>query len=272
MPLVHTQTGGWLHDQEDHHQLTSTRSPFAYEADLESKLPERVDPTNWMVTHNQGNQGSCQGNALTSAVEACHAVSGGDVVQLSRACGYYMSQRIDDIRGDHGSTISAGVELAMGKGLCLESVWPYPGRYDPTVPQAYERSTKYRVEGHSRISSYAAAIRHIAMHRAIHIGIMWGDDIDRQVSRNGIIEHYRPGGGGHAVFLGGYRPTGFDGQTLREPYILLFNSWSDQWGHKGEALVSPSAINAMINHRWNVFEGLFGAVNPTIEPPTFRSL
>lgn len=269
---VYTRTGYWLADRERRDELAASAQPLAYASMDEETLPDRVDPSSWLQTENQANQGACQGHSLSSGVEECHARAGGRVVQLSRAAAYYETQRIDGIRGDRGSTIAGGIKLAMGDGICSEQDWPYPSSYNPTRPPGYANTTRWKISGHSPIKSYDECIKHIGLHGPVHIGIMWGDDIDRQVSRGGILKTYRAGGGGHAILLAGYRDKDFQGNSLDHKHVILFNSWSERWGHEGECLVSKDAIEGMISNRMNVLEGLFGAPHPSIERPEFEDL
>jgi len=272
MAIEYTQPGGWLHQQERRDLITQWETPILYGLVSDSDLPERVDPTGWMQIEDQRNQGACQGHALSTGVECVHALAGGTIVQLSRACAYYLSQRLDGIRGDQGSTIAGGIKLAEQDGICLESVWPYPSSYNPREPEGYRSATKWKIANHSPIRSSQECIKHIGLHGAVHIGIMWSSDIDKQVSQRGIVYSYRPGGGGHSVELIGYSPTDWDGKALEDTHVMLFNSWSKSWGRNGVALVSPNALQSMIENRNSVFVGLYGAPHPEIKRPHYEEL
>jgi hypothetical protein len=77
-----------------------------------------IDPRQFMKVENQGSVGSCQGHSISSCVEWCYAIAtGGEKLQLSRAYGYYETQRLDGITGDRGSTIEGGVKLATQYGI-----------------------------------------------------------------------------------------------------------------------------------------------------------
>jgi hypothetical protein len=222
-------------------------------------LPDEVVPTSWAVVESQGSQGACQGHALSTGVEDLVVRSGGAQMQLSRAAAYYMTQRIDNIRGDRGSTIEGGVRLAMTDGLPLEEVWRYPSSYNPSIPAGYESAPKWKIEGHTSCRNYDDVIRHIGLRGPVHIGIMWGGGHDQQVARDGIISRYAPGGGGHSVELVGYQWANYQGQRAGKRYVLLQNSWGE-WGVNGFCLVTPDAIDQMIQGQWSVFEGLYGCI------------
>jgi hypothetical protein len=270
-PYVETKTGGWLMQKE--HEMIYQFSTMQVDPRMsfaESTPPEEVDPSDWLKMENQANQGACQGHSVSDCIEILHVMMGGEYKQLSRACAYYESQRIDNIRGDRGSTIQAGVRLAKEKGIPLESAWPYPSGYNPRRPPGWDSGPMFKIDGHTDIKSYEGGQNHLAFHGPIHIGISWGNEIDQQVSRTGKIESFTGrGGGGHSVCYVGYKRTDWDGNALpgSDPWWLLKNSWSTRWGRNGYALVSPSAIRSMLGHRWTVFAGLHGAPSPTPANP-----
>lgn len=256
---IETRTGGWRHNLERRNVLAATSTPRWLTAADDARLPDFLDCGDWSIVEAQGNQGSCQGHDLSTCVEAAIVRQGGPLLQLSRAQAYYESQRIDGIRGDSGSTIEGGIRLARETGLCAESDWPYPNQYDPQRPGNYDQSKKYKIDGHVEIKDWDSAIRHLGLVGPISIGIMWGNDIDQQVSRSGVIQSYRGvGGGGHAIALLGYRRTHFDGSDLGSVHIDLYNSWSKSWGKNGRCLVTKAAFDAMVGHRHTVMIGIIG--------------
>lgn len=149
----------------------------------------RLDPRKLIRIENQGSQGSCAGHSLSSILEWCHTVAtGGDVIQYSRAMAYYEAQRISGIRGDSGSTISAGVKLGMQTGLCIEELWKYPPRYDNTRPANYQavldNASKNKVGSATKITTYESYRVFLgAGLGGVHNGIAWGNGMNRQLSR-----------------------------------------------------------------------------------------
>lgn len=268
-PYVETRTGSYRFDQEDRLSLAAMSSTLAYSSYSESDIPELVDPEGWTIIEDQGQQGSCQGNALASAVEQCHVREGGEVVQLSRQQAYIMSQRYDGIRGDQGSTLTGGVKVAMNDGLCLESVWPYPSRYSTAVPPGFANSVRYKTKGYTEIKDWLVLLTHLAKFGPVHIGAPWNASIDRQVANSGVIDSWPDGGGGHSVLYGGYTNVGWNGQALSDPRIKLANSWATRWGRKGWAHVTKRAFEDLMNTRWGVVIGHFGAPHPEISKPDY---
>lgn len=269
-PMITTKVGGWAQREERYADIANTASPLLYSSMQDAELPDMVDVSDWQPIEDQGNQGACQGHALSSVVEVSRVRSGAPHLQLSRAGAYYETQRLDKISGDRGSTIEGGIRLARETGLVSEADWPYPSRYDNRRPPGYESMVKYKVGGHSSITIWEEAIKHIGLIGGISIGISWGDEIDSQVSRTGILDSFTGrGGDGHAVALLGYRDTHFDGSTLKSRHIELYNSWSQRWGFRGRCLVSKRAFDAMLNHKWTVMVGLHGAPEPAIPRPQY---
>lgn len=261
-PYIETRTGGWRHEDEDFVSIAKSRSTkFLYSADGRD-LPEEVCPVHWVPVENQGSIGSCQGHSLSSCLEHLTRASGYPTVSLSRMCGYIMSQRRGGYSGrDTGSTISDGIAVAMEDGLCEESVWPYPPRYSDRLPPDFQGAPKWRLGGHVAITSYEDMLDACAFN-VVHSGFMWGAHIDQQVAKDGVIRSYRGGAGGHSVMWRGFRRQDWKGNPLPQPYLLLCNSWSTQWGHKGWALVSPEAFSQILNSRWAVFERMFDVIAP----------
>src|SRR5690554_3408560 len=59
-----------------------------------------VDPMTLFAPLNQGGQGACQGHALAMMFVICYYLMTGRIESFSRAAGYYLSQRKDNISGD----------------------------------------------------------------------------------------------------------------------------------------------------------------------------
>jgi len=262
--MITTKTGGWLYEQEDFASIRFNAKPTNYCLTTEENIPEEVDISSWYHLEDQQRQGACQGHSITSCTEVVTTFMLGDYSQLSRACGYYMSQMISGIRGDSGSTIDAGIKLAMGEynkspgGICYEKDWPYPSRYSPTVPKEYLNFPKQKIGGYMEVAS-SSDIHNNAHKCATHIGIMWDDSIDKQ-AQSGILTNYNVrGGGGHSVMIASKRLYDWNGNPLKEPHSVLYNSWNLGWGYKGMALVTAKWLDQAINGKNNIFVNVFGS-------------
>jgi len=59
---------------------------------------------------------------------------------------YLRGKAQDGIRGDNGMTISGGVKQLRERGCCLESTFPYPGRYVQSIPTGADaEAAKYKL-------------------------------------------------------------------------------------------------------------------------------
>jgi len=267
--VQYTPTGYWLKEREDRNWLiNASTQPLLKTFSEIGPRPKNRDPSNIEPIENQGNQGSCQGHMLSTEVEVLHMIAGGPQVQLSRACAYYRSQAIDGIRGDQGSTLSAGCKVAEEEGLPIESVWPYPNSYNPSPPSEYENSVRYKSGGHAPCEGFDDALTHLWEGQGtIGFGILWDGSIDEQVSRNGgLVTQYRPASrsGGHAIAGLGFREDRPDGTKFPEPVIVVFNSWKITWGDKGKFYVTKSVLEDMIRNQMNVVIKRFGAPTPDV--------
>ena len=137
-PLLPTHRLGYAVELENFEELEKTgEDPELMLTKAKENLPTfnpKIDPTVLFNILNQGNQGSCQGHSLSTIFTICYFLITGRIEYFSRAAAYYLSQRKDGIRGDRGSTLNGGRWVATQHGLCLESHWAYPSRYNPKEP------------------------------------------------------------------------------------------------------------------------------------------
>ena len=255
--------GGWLRNSEDFEYLDALPGESAVLAMRGTYDEVKVDPRAVMKIENQGSVGSCQGHALSSCVELCYYIATGDLTrQLSRAMGYYETQRIDGINGDRGSTISGGIKLATGTGICREELWKYSGRYDNKRPanwddikldaEAHRIGQSYRMKTYDGIRTFLGSGQ-----GGISIGISWSGEVDRPI----VNSFSGTGGGGHAIALLGLSERV---DSSGRPYVWMLNSWGSGWGNKGWAEWSPNAVEQMLRHRYTACFGLSDM--PNVKP------
>lgn len=236
---------GWREDEEDLDFIAELPDESPVLAMMGSYEEVAFDPREVMKVENQSNQGACQGHAISSVVEWCHCIASGNAgLQLSRAYGYYETQRGDGIRGDRGSTISGGVKLAMNAGICEEKLWPYPRGYNNRRPRNWDEvkanAAKYKIGRKHRITTYDGARTFLGSGQGgITIGIAWSS----KVMSKKVVESYRSGGGGHAISL--YSLSDRKDKS-GEPYIWMMNSWGSNWGNGGWSEWSPNAVRQIL--------------------------
>lgn len=231
------------------------------------KEPAELDPREWFDIHNQGNQGSCQGQSLADSVDYCHYIETGIEVNTSRGFAYLASQQASGMLGsDSGSTLDGGTRAAAA-GLPLESRFPYTDNYRQLL-SAYrsqandiiaDASNLFRLQGEVPLATEEDCFRWLSSRSGIiQIGILWG------LPDAWEITSYRSGGGGHAVTIAGYLKVANEGWNGRG--YLLKNSWGDGWGRLGWGLVKPSVITSMLKARYTVFVGRSSPQTPVPKP------
>lgn len=254
---------GYRIDLEDREQLQGECVPMALKSS-DFDEPERIDPRPIVVTEDQGSMGSCQGHALSTCLEWCHYVATqGQYLQLSRLFAYLGSQKMSNIVGDSGSTLQGGARLAKEHGICPEAQYPYPkpvvyprGGYKAIPDNLWAAAAPYKIRSASWIEQEPDVKTFLASGAGlVEIGIAWGSAMTP--NSQGIISRFAPGGGGHAVVIGGYVPDAAVGKSTDQGYYyLLHNSWSKRWGMDGWAYVTPNAVRQMLQHRFTYFVGL----------------
>jgi hypothetical protein len=258
--------GGWLQTEEDCDFLDALPGESAVLAMRGSYSEVKVDPRRVMKIENQGSVGSCQGHALSSCVELCYYIATGDLTrQLSRAMGYYETQRIDGITSDRGSTISGGIKLATTKGICREELWKYSGRYDARRPANWAEiesdAAQHKIGQSYRMTTYDGVRTFLGSGQGgISIGISWGGEVDRPI----VNSFSGAGGGGHAIALLGLSER-LD--SSGRPFVWMLNSWGSNWGNGGWAEWSPNAVEQMLRHRFTACFGLSDM--PNVKPREF---
>jgi hypothetical protein len=191
-----------------------------------------ADPLGAVDILNQRNQGACQGHALATIFSICYFLATGRKQAFSRACGYYVSQAFDGIRGDNGSTLSAGQKVATQHGMCLESDWPYPDRYNPTKPTGI--AYPYKLVATKPIRTMADFVAWTDLNLPVQDGFAWNDTCSRE-----IVNAYQPlrGSGGHSTDYWLKTPQG----NFRK-----INSWGEEWCGDGCNEWTPKSVERVL--------------------------
>tara|TARA_R110000868_G_scaffold256598_1_gene513401 strand:- start:273 stop:1103 length:831 start_codon:yes stop_codon:yes gene_type:complete len=258
--------GGWRIDLENFGALNRLQGDKIVLAMRGQYKEVAFDPRQVMRVEQQGQQGACAGHSLSSNTEWVHIIATGDPsLQLSRAMGYYETQRIDGINGDSGSTIEGGVQLATTVGICREQLWTYPSGYNNRRPADYSAviadAAQFKIATTINLKSYDAIRTFLGSGQGgVHLGITWNSSVDRDV-----VESYSAsGGGGHSI---GLYSLSDRKDSQGRPYCWMMNSWGASWQGDGWAEWSPRAIEQMLQARWSVFVGLSDM--PGVRPRTY---
>lgn len=196
-------------------------------------LPTSVDLRSYAsAIEDQGQLGSCTGNAIAGAIELIDRKRG-KLLDVSRLFIYYQERVLEgDVMYDNGAYIRDGIKACYTYGAPLESTWPYNLSKWATRPtaSAYTDAAKRKVTGYKRCTDFTAVKAALAAGTPVIIGFdVYASFESDAVAANGMMpypntatEEYL---GGHAVCLVGYNDT-----TQR---FIARNSWGTSWGDHG---------------------------------------
>src|SRR5579871_1552969 len=220
---------GWIRDDLDTRDLLFAARPeialnLPPAVDLRPKMPPVVD---------QGQLGSCTGNAWAGAFDYERGRQGLPFITPSRLFIYYNERVIEGtVAADSGAQIRDGIKTLATQGVCPESEWPY------VISQfAVQPPTKDFTDAlGDMVAQYMSVplnaqqmMGALAQGLAIVIGFTVYPGYE-QVGADGMIPTPRHGEkplGGHANVVVGY-------DTARQVWITR-NSWGTGWGDGGYA-------------------------------------
>ena len=196
-------------------------------------LPKTVDLRQYCSPiEDQGQLGSCTGNAIAGLME-CLNRKAGKTVDVSRLFIYYEERVLEgSITQDAGAYIRDGIKTCYKYGAPLEELWPYLITKFKTPPN----SSAVRDAANRKVTLYERILDHDGCLDAISNGypVIIGFDVyqsfmSNTVARTGVMPYPNTNKevllGGHAVLLVGYNKT-------KQQYIVR-NSWGTNWGDKG---------------------------------------
>lgn len=181
---------------------------------------------------DQGNLGSCTGNAIAGAIELLYKRQN-KALDISRLFIYYYERLLEGtINYDNGAYIRDGIKACYTYGAPLESLWPYNISKFRTAPAqaALVDAAKRKITSYQRAADFNAVIDAITSGYPVTIGFSVYSSFDTNtVAKTGIMPYPNVSKekllGGHAVLLVGYNK---DNQTF-----IARNSWGTSWGDKG---------------------------------------
>jgi C1A family cysteine protease len=218
---------GWIPDVPDQRDFlySAVRPPLT--------LPAHIDlrPT-CSTIEDQGNLGSCTGNALAGAVEFLERKNRVPFVDASRLFIYYNERAMEGtVKSDAGAMIRDGIKTLKKNGVCSEKRWPYVISKFAVKPNAacYKEALDRQITSYRRILT----LEEMRMCLADGFPFVFGFSVyesfeSPEVARTGVVPMPQPGErslGGHAVLAVGYD----DGQKR----FIVRNSWGSGWGQKG---------------------------------------
>lgn len=224
----HKPTYGWVPDLPDHrdylyNQLQAVPPSLPLSMDLRPLCSPVED---------QGQLGSCTGNALAGALEFLEQKSRSPFTDLSRLFIYYNERVIEhSVKSDSGAQIRDGVKTLAKQGVCSEKKWPYTISRFTTKPAAacYADAKKHVISSYHRILTLDEMRTCLAEGFPFVFGFTVYESFESQeVARTGVVEI--PKGtertvGGHAVLGVGYHDA--------DRRFIVRNSWGKKWGQNG---------------------------------------
>ena len=218
---------GWIPDVPD-------QRDFLYSAVRPTlAIPPHIDlrPT-CSTIEDQGNLGSCTGNALAGAIEFLERKNGVPFVDASRLFIYYNERALEGtIKSDAGAMIRDGIKTMKNQGVCSETRWPYVISKFAAKPGAacYKEALKRQITSYHRILTLDDMRICLAEGFPFVFGFTVYESFESQeVASNGIVQMPQPSErslGGHAVLA-----VGYDDEERR---FIVRNSWGTDWGQKG---------------------------------------
>ena len=234
-----TRRYGWHPDLRDHRD-------FVYRPRV-TKIPASVDlRPGCPAVYDQGQLGSCTGNAIAGAIEYDLIREAHDMMP-SRLFVYYNERAKEGtVQSDAGASIRDGIKAVAALGVPPESEWPYsdenPGPFQQKPPaNVYADALKYRVTAYesvpitvpARLACLGLKKSVVPLQQCLASGspVVFGMTVyesfeNSQVAANGQVPMPGPDEavlGGHAVVGVGY----LDGR------FIVRNSWGQGWGCGG---------------------------------------
>jgi C1A family cysteine protease len=204
-------------------------------------LPAYVDLTPQMPpVYDQGNLGSCTGNAIAAAIEYARRRQGLADFVPSRLFIYYNERVIEGTTdSDAGAEIRDGIKSVVNLGACSETDWPYDIAKFATKPtdQCYVDARKDLVTRYARVDQTLDGLREcLTAGFPVVFGFTVYESFESElVAQSGVVPMPAPGEsvlGGHAVLAVGYDDD--------HQMFIVRNSWGPAWG-RGGYFVMPYA-------------------------------
>ena len=220
----------WLPDVPDHRDKRFSLTPAV-------SLPDYVPvlDTNDQV-EDQGQLGSCTGNAATTALEITLKAT----ENYSRLMAYYTARKIEGTtKQDAGAYIRDVIKGVCKYGVATETMWPYLIEKFARKPsaKAYKNAKLIppRIKSYERLDTIQDIKTALAMSLPVVFGFSVPDYFESdEVAKTGWVRLPTDEDemiGGHAVTAVGYDERNI---TDPEPFIWVRNSWGTGWGLNGD--------------------------------------
>ncbi len=221
----HVRGYGWRPQLPDARDRVYARrlTSLPPECDLRPAMPPVYD---------QGQLGSCTGNAIAGAMEYERDRQGLSDFIPSRLFVYYNERALEGtVSSDAGAAIRDGIKVVNTEGVCPETLWPYNiGMFAVKPPQrCYVAAKKDTAVQYEAIATLGDLRDAIASSLAVVFGFTVHQSFESQtVAQTGVMPlpgRGDPVVGGHAVVAVGYSDP--------NSQLIVRNSWGASWGDHG---------------------------------------
>jgi C1A family cysteine protease len=184
---------------------------------------------------DQGNLGSCTGNAIAGAIDLLDRKTHNLQTRVSRLFIYYYERLIEnDVNYDAGAYIHDGITVGRTYGAPQETLWPYNISAYRTRPNntAIADAARRKITQYQSIANFTAMKNALASGYPVIIGFNVYSSFEGSVNTNtGMMPYPNTRTesllGGHAVCVVGYN------DTLNGGRFICRNSWGTSWGNNG---------------------------------------
>lgn len=258
---MQTARYGWRPDQLDHRDLR-----WSAVRPKPGKLPPLVDLRRGCPpVYDQGELGSCTGNAIAAAVDFNRRKAGLPFIAPSRLFIYWGERQIEGtIAQDAGAEIRDGIKFVAADGVCPEAAWPYVETNFAQEPpsNAWTAALGAVVRAYARLDN-----RNLDELKSC---LFAGDPFicgftvfsafeSDEVARTGHVpmpDATSAPTGGHAVLAVGY--------DNKEQHFILRNSWGPGWGAAGYFFLPYAYLTDpnLADDFWHVTATGYGPAQP----------
>jgi len=284
-----------LRDREYRPPLISLPNAWPLKKDYEALL--QIYKENKLIL-DQGKDGACTGFGLAAVInylfirdlfDANDGIVNAEMMkdrQVSSKMLYDMARMYDEWDGEdyEGSSCRGAMKGWHRHGVCKKTTWPHKHETDKDDKETYplkewsEEAVEtplgayYRINEDSIVDMQAAIkeVGAIYCSAKVHKGWCLNETKELPTSDGTIklptIKYRLETKGGHAFAILGYNEYGF----------IVQNSWGDQWGHLGFAVLTykdwvENGIDAWVAVRGATLKSNPSALKPNASPHTFSN-